>query len=183
MPVHRPVASPTASSRVAPLMWSRSMWATASSRGRCAPTTRVTVMERVNVRDLRPDVLPFVPDLIVADLSFISLRTVLPVLASISAPEASYVLLVKPQFEAGPADVGSGGVVRSPAVWRRVLEEIVAASEGALIHARRRSWPRRCEARPATLNSCCTAGSRMVLHGSHRRTWMKPIADGERVAG
>ncbi|HEY6567742.1 MAG TPA: TlyA family RNA methyltransferase [Actinomycetota bacterium] len=90
---------------------------------------RVAVMERVNVRDLRLETLAFVPDLVVADLSFISLRTVLPVLAAISSPLASFVALVKPQFEAGPADVGSGGVVRSPTVWRRVLDEVLAATE------------------------------------------------------
>jgi 23S rRNA (cytidine1920-2'-O)/16S rRNA (cytidine1409-2'-O)-methyltransferase len=96
---------------------------------------RVTVMERVNVRDLQPDMLAFAPGLIVADLSFISLRTVLPVLATISGADASYILLVKPQFEAGPADVGRGGVVRSPHVRRRVLDEVVAASERAMIQS------------------------------------------------
>ena len=64
-------------------------------------------------------------------MSFISLRTVLPVLAEVAAPEASSIVLVKPQFEAGPADVGRGGVVRSPRVWRRVLDEIVSASEAS----------------------------------------------------
>ncbi len=85
---------------------------------------RVTVLERTNVRDLEPGDLPFVPDLVVADLSFISLRTVLPALIRVSGPNAEFVALVKPQFEAGPADVGSGGVVRDPEVWRRVLREV-----------------------------------------------------------
>ena len=85
---------------------------------------RVTVMERTNVRSLRPEDLPFVPELIVADLSFISLRAVTPALVAVSGPGAGFVVLVKPQFEAGPADVGSGGVVREPAVWRRVLAEV-----------------------------------------------------------
>lgn len=143
---------------------------------------RVTVMERVNVRDLRPDMLAFAPGLIVADLSFISLRTVLSVLASISAPEASYILLVKPQFEAGPADVGRGGVVRSPAVWRRVLEEIVAASEGAVIQ------PVGIMASPVR----GPAGNvEFLLHGRKSdgasrvtpRDMDEAIADGEQVAG
>ena len=88
---------------------------------------RVTVMERVNVRDLRADELPFAPSLVVADLSFISLRSVIAPLSAVANVDATFVVLVKPQFEAGPADVGSGGVVRSPAVWRRVLDEVVAA--------------------------------------------------------
>jgi 23S rRNA (cytidine1920-2'-O)/16S rRNA (cytidine1409-2'-O)-methyltransferase len=88
---------------------------------------RVTVMERTNVRSLEPTDLPFVPDLIVADLSFISLRTALPALVSVSDREAEFVTLVKPQFEAGRADVGSGGVVRDPVVWRRVLTEVTDA--------------------------------------------------------
>ena len=90
---------------------------------------RVTVLERTNARELIPADLPFVPDLVVADLSFISLRAVLPALVEVSAPGAEFLLLVKPQFEAGPAAVGSGGVVRDPVVWRRVLEEIVSACE------------------------------------------------------
>lgn len=86
---------------------------------------RVEVRERTNVRALQPDDLPFLPEVVVADLSFISLRLVLPTLARLAAPEAAFVLLVKPQFEAGPADVGRGGVVRDPAVWRRVVGEVV----------------------------------------------------------
>jgi 23S rRNA (cytidine1920-2'-O)/16S rRNA (cytidine1409-2'-O)-methyltransferase len=85
------------------------------------------VLERKNIRELVPTDLSFVPDLIVADLSFISLRAVLPALVGVSAPEAEFVLLVKPQFEAGSVAVGSGGVVRDPSTWRRVLEEVASA--------------------------------------------------------
>ena len=88
---------------------------------------RVTVMERTNVRSLEPADLPFAPDLVVADLSFISLRAALPALVTVSDTGAGFVVLVKPQFEAGPADVGSGGVVRDPGVWRRVLTEVTDA--------------------------------------------------------
>jgi 23S rRNA (cytidine1920-2'-O)/16S rRNA (cytidine1409-2'-O)-methyltransferase len=88
---------------------------------------RVTVMERTNVRNLEPAHLPFVPDLVVADLSFISLRATLPALVTVADPGAEFVVLVKPQFEAGPEDVGSGGVVRDPVVWRRVLAEVMDA--------------------------------------------------------
>jgi 23S rRNA (cytidine1920-2'-O)/16S rRNA (cytidine1409-2'-O)-methyltransferase len=88
---------------------------------------RVTVLERTNVRELRPADLSFVPTFVCVDLSFISLRTALPAIDSVSAPDAVVVLLVKPQFEAGPRDVGRGGVVRDPNVWRRVVEEVHAA--------------------------------------------------------
>src|SRR5256885_6620455 len=79
---------------------------------------RVTVMERTNVRDLTPSMLGYVPDLLVADLSFISLRLVLPVLAKLAGPGATFVALVKPQFEAGRARVGRGWVVRDSNRWR-----------------------------------------------------------------
>ena len=91
---------------------------------------RVSVLERTNARSLRPSDLPYAPVVVVADLSFISLGTVLPALASVSAPGADAVLLVKPQFEAGPSDVGRGGVVRDPHVWLRVLSSVVAAAAG-----------------------------------------------------
>ena len=88
---------------------------------------RVTVMERTNVRTLEPADLPFAPELVVADLSFISLRAVLPALVRAAATDAAFIVLVKPQFEAGPNGVGSGGVVRDPEVWRRVLGEVTDA--------------------------------------------------------
>ncbi len=88
---------------------------------------RVKVLERTNVRALTVEALPFSPGLVVADLSFISLRLVAPALVALSAPDAGFVVLVKPQFEAGPDDVRRGGVVRDPLVWRRVLGEIAEA--------------------------------------------------------
>ena len=88
---------------------------------------RVTVVERTNVRSLEPGDLPFVPDLVVADLSFISVRTALPALTRVASEDAEIVLLVKPQFEAGRDHVGRGGVVRDPEVWRAVLRDVVAA--------------------------------------------------------
>lgn len=89
----------------------------------------VEVHERTNVRDLTPDdVPPPAPDLLVADLSFIALRTVLPTLRSLVTPDAEAVVLVKPQFEAARGEVGKGGVVRDTAVWARVLTEVAAAA-------------------------------------------------------
>jgi 23S rRNA (cytidine1920-2'-O)/16S rRNA (cytidine1409-2'-O)-methyltransferase len=93
---------------------------------------RVTVMERTNVRELDAESLPFPPEVVTADLSFISLRLALPALARCSASGAEFVLLVKPQFEAGREEVGAGGVVRDPAVWRRVL---VAVADACRDHA------------------------------------------------
>ena len=94
---------------------------------------RVTVAERTNVRDLTPDRLATDPfPLIVADLSFISLRTVAPALLGLAAPGADLVLLVKPQFEAGRAEASRHkGVIRDPEVWARVLHEVAAAYVGA----------------------------------------------------
>jgi 23S rRNA (cytidine1920-2'-O)/16S rRNA (cytidine1409-2'-O)-methyltransferase len=89
---------------------------------------RVESVERTNVRDLVPGDLgpPF--DLVVADLSFISLRTILAPLLGQAAPGAHLVLLVKPQFEAGRDEAARGrGVIRDPAVWRRVLDEVLIA--------------------------------------------------------
>ena len=88
---------------------------------------RVTVMERMNVRDLAPTMLPYIPAVVVADLSFISLRLALPALARVAAPGATFVVLVKPQFEAGRAQVG-GGVVRDPDVWRSALAEVITTA-------------------------------------------------------
>lgn len=88
---------------------------------------RVTLLERTNVRELQPDALPELPDLVVADLSFISLRLALPALARCAAPIAELVLLVKPQFEAGRGEVGEGGVVTDPEVWGRAVQDVAGA--------------------------------------------------------
>lgn len=77
---------------------------------------RVAVMERTNVRELTSDAIGGQVDLIVADLSFISLSTVLPALTSCAAPDADIVPMVKPQFEVGKDRVGAGGVVSDPAL-------------------------------------------------------------------
>jgi 23S rRNA (cytidine1920-2'-O)/16S rRNA (cytidine1409-2'-O)-methyltransferase len=88
---------------------------------------RVTVLERTNVRALTEAMLPYRPDLITADVSFISLRTALPTLVGVSAEPMDAVLLVKPQFEAGREDVGPGGVVRDPDAWARSLHAVASA--------------------------------------------------------
>ena len=88
---------------------------------------RVTVMEGVNARHLTE--LPFGPDLIVADVSFISLRQALPPVLRLARPGWEGVVLVKPQFEAGRVDV-KGGVVRDPEVRARVLRDVAEAALG-----------------------------------------------------
>lgn len=75
---------------------------------------RVVVVERTNVRGLTPQIIGGLAELIVADLSFISLATVLPALAGCASPDADMVPMVKPQFEVGRAQVGAGGVVSDP---------------------------------------------------------------------
>ncbi len=89
---------------------------------------RVVVLERTNARTLAS--LPFPPQLVVCDVSFISVRTALPPVLRLAAPGWQAVVLVKPQFEAGKADVGKGGVVRDPAVRARVLREVAEAAVG-----------------------------------------------------
>ena len=88
---------------------------------------RVTLLERFNVRDLGPGDLPGKPEVVTADLSFISLEKVLDALAGVAAEGADAVLLVKPQFEAGRGSVGKGGVVRDPEVWRAAIVRVAEA--------------------------------------------------------
>ena len=87
---------------------------------------RVTVLERTNARELAE--LPFRPDLLVADVSFISVRLALPPVLRLLEPGWDAIVLVKPQFEVGKDEVGRGGVVRDAALHRRVLHEVVDAA-------------------------------------------------------
>jgi 23S rRNA (cytidine1920-2'-O)/16S rRNA (cytidine1409-2'-O)-methyltransferase len=89
---------------------------------------RVINLERTNIRHIDVDTIDGTVDLVVGDLSFISLRLVIEPLASVCEPGASMVLLVKPQFEAGRAEVSRGrGVITDPAVWGRVRDEVESA--------------------------------------------------------
>ncbi|MFN2557076.1 MAG: TlyA family RNA methyltransferase [Nitriliruptorales bacterium] len=91
---------------------------------------RVTVLERTNIRNVSPEDLPGPPpDLVVADLSFISLRLALPALKRLANPIAEAIVLVKPQFEAGREQVGKGGVVRDPSVWIMTLQAVATVAE------------------------------------------------------
>ncbi len=88
--------------------------------------SRVIVLERMNARELRE--LPFAPELVVCDVSFISLKLVLPPVLALAATGWQALALVKPQFEAGREEVGKGGVVRDLDIRRRVVREIAEAS-------------------------------------------------------
>ncbi len=93
---------------------------------------RVKVLDNVNARHLEPAMLPEAPDLVTADVAFISLTKVLPAAWRCAAPEADFVALIKPQFEAGREKVGRGGVVRDPATHREVIETVRAFVEKSL---------------------------------------------------
>ncbi|MGN6244116.1 MAG: TlyA family RNA methyltransferase [Motilibacteraceae bacterium] len=91
---------------------------------------RVDVHERVNVRDLEPDTIGGPVDLVVGDLSFISLALVLPALTACTVPDGDLVLMVKPQFEVGRERLGSGGVVRDPELRAEAVREVAASAGG-----------------------------------------------------
>ena len=90
---------------------------------------RVTVIERANARALQPDQLPYAPDLIVLDVSFISLRKVLPAVLAAAAERFDALAMVKPQFEAGREHVSRGGVVRDPEARRAALGAVAACGQ------------------------------------------------------
>ena len=89
---------------------------------------RVTVLERTNARQLDAAALPYRPDLLVADVSFISLTKILPAVLATLAERFDALVMVKPQFEVGRARVGKGGVVREPALRREALVAVAAAA-------------------------------------------------------
>lgn len=90
--------------------------------------SRVTVMERTNLRYLTPEALGARMDFITLDLAFISLAKVLPAVKVLLKPGGEVLALVKPQFEAGRAHVGKGGIVKDPAVQQSVLQQVTASA-------------------------------------------------------
>src|SRR5215813_6647223 len=90
---------------------------------------RVTVLDRVNVRNLQPGQVEPSPEVVTADLSFISLSQVLPALVGCATPDADFLLLVKPQFEVGKGKVGSGGVVRDPELRAGAVAAVAQAAQ------------------------------------------------------
>ena len=89
---------------------------------------RVSVIERRNARELRAEELPYAPDLIVIDVSFIALAKVLPAVLTSAAPRFDCLALIKPQFEVGRERVGKGGVVRDSNARRQALIDVGAAA-------------------------------------------------------
>ena len=108
---------------------------------RLASDPRVVALEGLNARHLAPASLPEVCEFGCADVSFISLEKILPALRSLLRTGADAVTLIKPQFEAGRTQVGSGGVVRDPAVHRAVIDRIRAFGE----REARLAWRDHCE--------------------------------------
>jgi 23S rRNA (cytidine1920-2'-O)/16S rRNA (cytidine1409-2'-O)-methyltransferase len=90
---------------------------------------RVVVLDRVNARSLSPHVVPEPCALAVADVSFISVRKILPALLSVLAPGATAVVLVKPQFEVGRFQVGRGGLVKDPALHLQALRDVAGEAQ------------------------------------------------------
>jgi 23S rRNA (cytidine1920-2'-O)/16S rRNA (cytidine1409-2'-O)-methyltransferase len=87
---------------------------------------RVTVLDRTNIRYVTPADLPYSPDLVVVDVSFISLTVVLPVIVTLTASIADIIVLIKPQFEVGKGNVGRGGIVRDPLQRQRTVNQVLA---------------------------------------------------------
>ena len=94
---------------------------------------RVTVLDRTNIRDLTPERVGEPVDLVVGDLSFISLTLVLPSVLAVTADDGDLALMVKPQFEVGKDRIGKGGVVRDPELW---VEAVATVADTAA----RRGW-------------------------------------------
>ena len=92
---------------------------------------RVTVLDRTNVRLVEGRTLPYLPDLVTIDTSFISLRIVIPAVLALVAAKAEIIALVKPQFEVGKGKVGKGGIVRDDALRRAALEGVLSFARQA----------------------------------------------------
>ena len=89
---------------------------------------RVSILDRTNIRHLTPELVGEPVDVIVADLSFISLRLVLPALVTVSKPDADFLVMVKPQFEVGRERLGAGGVVRDPLLRRSAVIDVAQSA-------------------------------------------------------
>ena len=102
--------------------------------------SRVINMERTNARYLKPEDLPEKLDLVVIDVSFISLSLILPAIKELLTPDGEIVCLIKPQFEAGKDRVGKKGVVRDPEVHKDVLDGFLRTAEALELHPAGLSW-------------------------------------------
>jgi len=134
---------------------------------------RVIPIEGVNARYLEPTILPFVPEIAVVDVSFISVVLVLPAVMGCIREDGELLSLVKPQFEVGRRQVGRGGIIRDPALHREVLEKVVD-------FARRSGWclrnVLRCPVKGAEGNV------EFFVHLAPREPGIDPEAAAERIA-
>lgn len=105
-----------------------------SWHGACGKIHRVKCMERTNIRYVTSEMLEETPELAVIDVSFISLKLVLPVVAELLSECGHVACLIKPQFEAGKGKVGKKGVVRDPVIHQEVLESFVCHAHDAGFH-------------------------------------------------
>jgi 23S rRNA (cytidine1920-2'-O)/16S rRNA (cytidine1409-2'-O)-methyltransferase len=92
--------------------------------------SRVTVLDRTNIRLVEASSLPYAPEIVVIDVSFISLRLVIPPVLELSAPAVEILALIKPQFEVGKGQVGKGGVVRDEAQRRSAVDQVLEFAAG-----------------------------------------------------
>ncbi|MEY2679553.1 MAG: hypothetical protein RLZZ160_631 [Actinomycetota bacterium] len=90
--------------------------------------SRVEIHDRTNVRNLSREIIQDSVDIVVADLSFISLALVIPALAAVSKPDADFLIMVKPQFEVGRDKLGAGGVVRDPQLRKNAVLEVAKSA-------------------------------------------------------
>jgi len=90
--------------------------------------SRVEIHDRTNVRNLSREIIQDSVDIVVADLSFISLALVIPALAAVSKPDADFLIMVKPQFEVGREKLGAGGVVRDPQLRKNAVLEVAKSA-------------------------------------------------------
>jgi 23S rRNA (cytidine1920-2'-O)/16S rRNA (cytidine1409-2'-O)-methyltransferase len=88
--------------------------------------SRVTVLENLNARSLQPADLPFIPDLVVMDVSFISVTKILPTLKELISENGKIIVLIKPQFEVGKGEVGKGGIVRDSSKHQEVVDSVTS---------------------------------------------------------
>jgi 23S rRNA (cytidine1920-2'-O)/16S rRNA (cytidine1409-2'-O)-methyltransferase len=88
---------------------------------------KVIVMERTNIRNISPQKIPFISDLTVVDVSFISIKTIFKNLLDITSDDGEILILIKPQFEAAREDVEKGGVIRSKELHQKTLQEVIEA--------------------------------------------------------
>ena len=116
---------------------------------------RVVVLEGVNARTLAPSALPHPVDIVTIDVSFISLRLILPPVPAVLRPGADVIALVKPQFEAGREEVGPKGIVRDPAVHDRVLAEVTDVGRACGLY--------RVQAAPAAITGA-TGNQEFLVH-------------------